>query len=70
MDVSAHRPVKVRAPAPAFSRTAAELQGHVARLGAGRVADVLRMAVADLEPMLAGRVAPTKAALQRLRKLS
>ena len=35
---------------PAFSRSAAELQGHVARLGADRVAAALRVAVADLEP--------------------
>ncbi len=65
-----HRPVKVRPSVPAFSRTAIELQGHVVRLGAERVAEEMRMTVADLEPMLAGRVAPIKAALQRLRKLS
>ena len=54
----------------AFRRSAAELQGHVARLGAERVAEVLRMAVADLEPLLAGRVEMTRAGLRRLRKLS
>jgi hypothetical protein len=55
---------------PAFSRTAIELQGHVVRLGAERVAAALRVAVADLEPLLAGRVEMTRAGLRRLRKLS
>ena len=67
--VPPHRPVKVRAPVPVFSRTAIELQGHVARLGAERVAEVLRVAVADLEPMLAGRIEMSRVGLQRLRKL-
>jgi hypothetical protein len=55
---------------PAFSRTAIELQGHVVRLGAERVATALRVAVADLEPMLAGRIEMSRVGLQRLRKLS
>jgi hypothetical protein len=67
--VPPHRPVKVRTSVPAFSRTAIELQGYVVRLGAERVAEVLRMPVADLEPMLAGRVKMSRVGLQRLRKL-
>ena len=62
------RPVKVRAPAPAFAFTAAQLRLHVERLGAQRVADVLRVTVAALEPLLAGRVEMTRAALRRLRQ--
>ena len=53
------RPVKVHAPAPAFAFTAAQLRLHVERLGAQRVADVLRVTVAALEPLLAGRVEMT-----------
>jgi hypothetical protein len=62
------RLVKVSAPAPGHPRQAAELRDHVERLGADRVAAVLRVAVADLEPMLAGRVKPSNEWLPRLRK--
>jgi hypothetical protein len=55
--------------APAFPRIAIELNEHVARFGAERVAEVLRVAVTDLAPMLEGRVAPPTHKLQRLRKL-
>jgi hypothetical protein len=54
---------------PAFARTAVELSEHIAVLGAGQVAEVLRLGVADLEPLLAGRVEPTEAGLHRLRRL-
>ena len=63
---SMSRPVKV--PAPAFAFTAAQLRLQVERLGAQRVADVLRVTVAALEPLLAGRVEMTRAALRRLRQ--
>ena len=53
--------------APVFTRTAIELSEYVALVGANRVAEVLGVAVADLEPMLAGRVTLSKVALQRLR---
>jgi hypothetical protein len=62
------RQVKVSALAPGHPRQAAELREHVERLGAERVAAVLRVAVADLEPMLAGRVKPSNRWLHRLRK--
>jgi hypothetical protein len=45
------------------------LNGHVAKLGADRVAAVLRVTVADLEPMLAGRIGLSKTALRTLRRL-
>jgi hypothetical protein len=54
---------------PAFARTAIELSEHVARFGAEQVAEVLRVAVTDLAPMLEGRVAPPTHSLLRLRKL-
>jgi hypothetical protein len=62
------RPVRVSAPAPAHARQAAEFHDHVQRLGADRVAAVLRVAVTDLEPMLAGRVKPSNNWLHRLRR--
>jgi hypothetical protein len=40
---------------------AIELSEHVARFGAEKVAEVLRVAVTDLAPMLEGRVAPAGA---------
>jgi hypothetical protein len=55
--------------APAFARTAVELRKHIAVLGADQVAEALRLGMADLEPLLAGRVEPTEAGLQRLRRL-
>ena len=60
---------KPSVPAPAFIRTAMELSEYVALVGATRVAEVLGVAVADLEPMLAGRVKPTDAGLRALRML-
>ena len=65
------KPTPTSAPAtrkPAFQRTAAELAQHVERLGAGRVAEVLRVDAADLLPLLQGRVGVAKSALERLRK--
>ena len=41
---------------------------HVERLGAERVAAVLRVGAADLIPLLQGRVSVAKSALERLRK--
>ncbi len=55
--------------APAFAQAAIELNEHVARFGAERVAEVLRVAVSDLAPMLEGRVAPPTHKLRRLRAL-
>ena len=55
--------------APAFARTAMELGEYVALVGADRVAEVLGLSVSDLEPMLAGRVGPTRLGMQRLRTL-
>src|SRR4051794_23280942 len=48
---TASRPGNTR---PAFQRAAAELAQHVERLGAGRVAEVLRVDAADLPPLLQG----------------
>jgi hypothetical protein len=48
---------------------ASELSEHIAVLGADQVAEALRLGMADLEPLLAGRVEPTEAGLQRLRRL-
>ena len=60
---------KPNAPTPAFARTAVELSEHVANLGTEKVAEVLRVEVADLTPMLEGRVVPPTHSLPRLRKL-
>jgi hypothetical protein len=62
--------VKVPALSPGHPRQAAELREHVERLGAVRVAAVLRVALADLGPMLAGRVKPSNHWLRRLRATS
>src|SRR3954447_17864133 len=62
---TASRPAATR---PAFQRGAAELAIHVERLGAARVAEVLRVDAADLIPLLQGRVGVAKSALERLRK--
>jgi hypothetical protein len=51
---TAGRP-KLGERAPAFARTAVELSEHIAVLGADQVAEALRLRVADLEPLLAGR---------------
>src|SRR4051794_24740469 len=53
---------------PAFRSIADELAEHVERLGAERVAEVLRVGAADLIPLLQGRVGVAKSALERLRK--
>ena len=66
----AGRMVKVSERAPAFMQTAIELSGHVVHLGADEVAAVLRVAVADLAPLCAGRVKPTNAGMRRLRALA
>jgi hypothetical protein len=47
---------------------AVELRGHVERLGTDRAAALLRMVVADLEPILAGRVQPPRAGMRLLRQ--
>jgi hypothetical protein len=60
---------KIGERVPAFARKAVELSEHVANLGTEKVAEVLRVAVADLRPMLEGRVAPPRHRLQRLRAL-
>jgi hypothetical protein len=64
------RPLKIGGRAPAFAYIAGKLNEHVARFGVERVAEVLRVAVADLKPMLEGRVAPPAHKLQRLRALA
>jgi hypothetical protein len=60
---------KVGERAPAFAYFAVELNEHVARFGAERVSEVLRVLVTDLAPMLEGRVAPQAHKLRRLRAL-
>ena len=63
--VTASRPGTAK---PAFRGVADELAGHVERLGAERVAEVLMLRPADLGPLLEGRVSVAKAGLLRLRK--
>ena len=58
---------KAAASAPTSMHAAIELSGHIARLGADRVAKVLRVRLADLTPMLEGRVQPSKGGMKRLR---
>ena len=53
---------------PAFAHTAAELQQHVDRLGAERVATILGLTLDHLGPLLAGRVELLKAGLRLLRR--
>src|SRR3954447_11645077 len=53
---------------PAFHGVANELAKHVERLGAERVAEVLAVRLADLGPLLQGRVSVTKSALDKLRR--
>jgi hypothetical protein len=55
---------------PAFARTAIELNEHVACFSAEGVAEVLRVPIADLVPMLEGRVAPPRHKLRQLRELA
>jgi hypothetical protein len=64
------RMVKVSEPAPAFMQMGIELSGHVVHLGAEKVAAVLAVQVADLAPLCAGRVKPSRSGLQRLRALA
>ena len=54
--------------APAFDRMAEELRGHVGRLGADRVAEVLMVRIEDLGPLLEGRVGVAKSAMAKLRR--
>ena len=54
--------------APAFDRTAEELRGHVGRLGADRVAEVLMVRIEDLGPLLEGRVGVARSAMAKLRR--
>jgi hypothetical protein len=54
--------------APAFDRTAEELRGHVGRLGAERVAELLMVRLDDLGPLLEGRVGLAKSAMAKLRR--
>jgi hypothetical protein len=51
-------------------QTAIELSGHVVHLGADEVAAVLRVEVADLAPLYAGRVKPTDTGMRQLRALA
>jgi hypothetical protein len=64
------RPLKLGGRAPAFAYFADKLNEYVTRLGAERVAEVLRVAVTDLAPMLEGRVAPPRHKLRQLRELA
>src|SRR5690242_11094604 len=54
--------------APEFARPAEELRGHVGRLGADRVAEVLMVRLEDLRPLLEGRVGVAKSAMAKLRR--
>ena len=57
-------------PPPAAARRptlAAELREHVARLGADRVAELLRVGLDDLGPLLEGRVGVATSAMAKLR---
>jgi hypothetical protein len=55
-------------PNPIYARQAVELAEHISRLGADRVAEALRVRLADLEMLLAGRAAVSKAGMKRLRE--
>src|SRR5687768_12946630 len=57
-----------RRPSPAFTRAAAELRQHVERLGTDRVAAILRLNLADLGPLLAGRVSASPKLVRKLRE--
>jgi len=47
---------------------AEELRGHVGRLGAERVAEVLMVRIEDLGPLLEGRVGVARSAMAKLRR--
>jgi hypothetical protein len=64
------RPLKLGGRAPAFAYFADKLNEYVTRFGTERVAEVLRVAVTDLAPMLEGRVAPPRHKLRQLRELA
>ena len=53
--------------APGFARHAEELRGHVGRLGAERVAELLTVRLDDLGPLLEGRVGVVRSAMAELR---
>jgi hypothetical protein len=55
---------------PIYARQAVELAEHISRLGADRVAEVLRVRLADLEMLLAGWAAVSKTGMKRLRETS
>jgi hypothetical protein len=57
-------------PNPIYARQAVELAEHISRLGADRVAEVLRVRLADLEMLLTGRAAVSKTGMKRLRETS
>ncbi len=56
-------------PNPIYAWQAVELAEHIRRLGADRVAEVLRVRLADLEMLLAGRAAVSKVGMKRLREM-
>src|SRR3954447_2055026 len=66
--VRASRRVSMYAVSQGFAATAGELRQQVERLGAERVAELLAITVADLGPLLAGRVGVARGALAKLRK--
>jgi hypothetical protein len=45
------------------------LAEHIGRLGADRVAEVLRVRLTDLEMLLTGRAAVSKVGMKRLREM-
>jgi hypothetical protein len=55
-------------PNPIYARQAVELAEHISRLGADKVAAVLCVRLVDLEMLLAGRAAVSKAGMKRLRE--
>ena len=59
---------KPKGPRAAFAKQAEELRRHVVRLGAERVAEVLRIGVVNLGPLLEGRVQLGSSSLEKLRK--
>ena len=59
---------KPKGPRAAFAKQAEELRRHVVRLGAERVAEVLRIGVVNLGPLLEGRVQLGSSGLEKLRR--
>ncbi len=55
-------------PGPTRGRVAQELREHVGRLGADRVAELLRVGLDDLAPLLEGRVSVATSAMAKLRR--